>query len=44
MDLAAVKAAPTSVLVRCAVAAAANARDLLGDAEWLSAAADRGSA
>ena len=32
------KAAATPELVRCAVAAAANARDLLGDAEWLSAA------
>lgn len=32
------KAAATPKLVRCAVAAAANARDLLGDAEWLSAA------
>ena len=31
------KAAATPTLVRCAVAAAANARDLLGDAEWLSA-------
>ena len=32
------KGAATPELVRCAVAAAANARDLLGDAEWLSAA------
>jgi AbiV family abortive infection protein len=38
VDLGAVKAAETRVLVRCAVAAAANARDLLGDAEWLSSA------
>lgn len=38
VDLGAVKAAATPELVRCAVAAAANARDLLGDAEWLSAA------
>jgi AbiV family abortive infection protein len=37
VDLGAVKAAATPELVRCAVAAAANARDLLGDAEWLSA-------
>jgi AbiV family abortive infection protein len=33
-----VKAAATPDLVRCAVAAAVNARDLVGDAEWLSAA------
>jgi AbiV family abortive infection protein len=39
VDLGAVKAAATPQLVRCAVAAAVNARDLLGDAEWLSAAA-----
>jgi AbiV family abortive infection protein len=38
VDLGAVKGAATPELVRCAVAAAANARDLLGDAEWLSAA------
>lgn len=38
VDLGAVKAAATPELVRCAVAAAANARDLVGDAEWLSAA------
>jgi len=37
VDLGAVKAAATPQLVRCAIAAAANARDLLGDAEWLSA-------
>jgi AbiV family abortive infection protein len=38
VDLGAVKAAATPELVRCAVAAAANARDLVGDAQWLSAA------
>jgi len=38
VDLGAVKAAATPELVGCAVAAAANARDLLGDAQWLSAA------
>jgi len=37
VDLGAVKAAATPELIRCAVAAAANARDLVGDAEWLSA-------
>lgn len=37
MDLGAVKGAEKSELIRCAVGAAANARDLLGDAEWLSA-------
>ena len=39
MDLGAVKTAATPELVRCAVGAAANARDLLNDAELLSAAA-----
>jgi AbiV family abortive infection protein len=38
VDLGAVKAAATPELVRCALGAAVNARDLLGDAEWLSAA------
>jgi AbiV family abortive infection protein len=33
-----VKAAGKSQLIGCAVGAAVNARDLLGDAEWLSAA------
>jgi len=37
VDLGAVKAAATPDLVKCAVAAAANARDLLDDAESLSA-------
>ena len=38
VDLGAVKAAAAPELIRCAVGAAVNARDLLGDAEWLSAA------
>src|SRR5258708_13118214 len=38
VDFEAVKAAATPDLVRCAVGAAANAQDLLGDAELLAAA------
>ena len=37
VDLGAVKAAEKTELIRCALGAAVNARDLLGDAEWLSA-------
>jgi AbiV family abortive infection protein len=37
VDLGAVKAAEKPEIIRCAVGAAVNARDLLGDAEWLSA-------
>lgn len=37
VDLGAVRAAGESELIGCAVGAAVNARDLLGDAEWLSA-------
>src|SRR5260370_34110416 len=41
VDFEAVKAAATPDLVRCAVGAAANAQDLLGDAELLAAAGRR---
>lgn len=41
VDLGAVKAARKSQLISCAVGAAVNAGDLLGDAEWLSEAVRR---
>jgi len=44
MDLGTVKAAPKADLVACAVAAAANAQDLLGDAEMLPLAGRRARA